>query len=659
MIMKKLFYIFALVVFTLTSCEKNELNNNLQINNISVSNNAENGNHTLRPIILGEQKENPFSLENMKIALDTLKKIVNESDQTALKAKAVDEIELKTTDLYVRFLPQDSTQYMALKSDTTLTLFDFPLDYEIKQSGDYYHDPMLTAPFTWYYTTVKPGYIPPTGIKYEVLQELFIAENSEYYSEELLSGPESVRQATKRVNSESIDLNIFNALYAISFKLTGNEKELKQDTTTTSVKLPTSGKSSIMKVTIPNCTRYTIKVGWWYVSWTSCDPYYYPDGNIKVNTPNGDVGLKGVKVRMWRWFTSAETITDAFGNYYCNERFNSLWIGNQINYSIVFVGQNKSNSWDLERTLFNYLALWDVKYNIGYNDPSGVYFTFDRNNDSWGRCILNNAIYDFCDFAPTEGLSLPPNRLIIASTGVEKTWKESFSAPLLTNIYTWQLGLIELYASGYITPVGVALLRTMYPDLVLSYPKAPFKAEDWSNEDDVKNYNYTISSTWHELIHTAQFKRFEQEKGFWAASNYFFTYGTTIISHYSNGDDNVYGIKGDNNWQTMALSEGWAYFCEWLLARKYLNFDAYYLKTYDWEKKYRPINYKRDYPRNYARMYDELNLIGCSFINMEKSLAAVNFDDFRINLIKYYPQKTTQISDIVNKYNYSKYEDLK
>ena len=124
------------------------------------------------------------------------------------------------------------------------------------------------------------------------------------------------------------------------------------------------------------------------------------------------------------------------GYYYCSERFNSLWIGNKINYSIVFVGQNKSNSWDLERTLFNYLALWDVKYNIGYNDPSGVNFTFDRKNDSWGRCILSNAIYDFCDIAQTEGLSLPPNKLIVASTGVEKTWKENFSAPLLTNIYT-------------------------------------------------------------------------------------------------------------------------------------------------------------------------------------------------------------------------------
>jgi len=138
----------------------------------------------------------------MKIALDTLKQMVSESDQTAFKAKTVDEIELETTDLYVRFLPQDSTQYKQLMNDTMLTLFDFPLDYEIKQSGDYYQDPTLKKPFTWYYTTVKPGYIPPVGIKYEVLENLFIAEHSEYYTEELISDPENARKSSRRKLAE-------------------------------------------------------------------------------------------------------------------------------------------------------------------------------------------------------------------------------------------------------------------------------------------------------------------------------------------------------------------------------------------------------------------------------------------------------------------------
>ena len=224
--MKKLFYIFAILAITLLSCNDNEVENNSQ--NSSTSTVVDNINRPTQPIILGKQLNNPFSVENMKIALDTLKKMVRESDQTAFKAKAVDEIELETTDLYVRFLPQDSTQYMQLMNDTTLTLFDFPLDYEISQSGDYYQDPILKKPFTWYYTTVKPSYIPPVGIKYEVLEKLFIAENSEYYSEELISEPENARLSSRRkISGETIDTNIFNALYVISFKLTGNEKELK------------------------------------------------------------------------------------------------------------------------------------------------------------------------------------------------------------------------------------------------------------------------------------------------------------------------------------------------------------------------------------------------------------------------------------------------
>ena len=639
--MKKLFYIFAILAITLLSCNDNEVENNSQ--NSSTSTVVDNINRPTQPIILGKQLNNPFSVENMKIALDTLKKMVRESDQTAFKAKAVDEIELETTDLYVRFLPQDSTQYMQLMNDTTLTLFDFPLDYEISQSGDYYQDPILKKPFTWYYTTVKPSYIPPVGIKYEVLEKLFIAENSEYYSEELISEPENARLSSRRkISGETIDTNIFNALYVISFKLTGNEKELKQDSS--KVHTATENQSSIRKVTIPNCTRYSVRIGFVTVSWTSCDPYYYPDGKIKVNTPNGDVGLKGVKVRMWRWFTSAETITKANGEYYCRERFNSLWIGNQINYSIVFVGQNKSNSWDLERTLFNYLALWDVKYNIGYNDPSGVNFTFDRNNDSWGRCILNNAIYDFCDFAQVEGLSLPPNKLIIASTGVEKTWKENFSAPLLNNIYTWQLALIDIYTSGY-------LLRPLYPDLVLSYPKAPFKVEDWSNADDIKNYNYTISSTWHELIHTAQFKRFEQEKGFWTASNYFYTYGTKIIGHYIK-DEKTYGIKGNDNWQTMALSEGWAYYNEWRIAQKYLNFNSFTNENWS-NSKFYPTGFPQNndnFPKYYSALFYELSNIGCSINAMEKAMSTNSLAVFKSNLVAYYPAIKNSIETIIAKY---------
>ncbi|MDX9848408.1 MAG: hypothetical protein RBT74_15605 [Tenuifilaceae bacterium] len=117
-IMKRIISITAIVAFALTSCEKIETDNNLQENSINSTIDI-NASRSIRPVILGNQKQNPFSLENMKIALDTLKGIVEQSDQEVIKSKSMEEVELEATDLYVRFMPEDSTQFQKLINDTT------------------------------------------------------------------------------------------------------------------------------------------------------------------------------------------------------------------------------------------------------------------------------------------------------------------------------------------------------------------------------------------------------------------------------------------------------------------------------------------------------------------------------------------------------------
>ena len=633
MFMKKLFYLIALVVFTLTSCDKNEVESNLNgENNIA----TESGKRSIRPVILGERKENPFSLENMKIALDTLKQMVRESDQTAFKAKAVDEIELETTDLYVRFLPQDSTQYKQLMNDTTLTLFDFPLDYEIKQSGDYYQDPTLKKPFTWYYTTVKPSYTPPVGIKYEILENLFIAEHSEYYTEELISEHENARQSSRRkISGETIDTNIFNALYVISFKLTGNEKELKQDTS--KVYTTSENQSSIRKITVPNCTRYSVKVGFVKVSWTSCDPYYYPDGKIKVNTPSGEIGVKGVKVRMWRWFTYADARTDNNGYYFCNAKFNSIWIGNDIDYHIIFDGSNNTNSWTLSRSLFGALCLWTNYYGAGNHDPSGYTMTFDTDNDYWGKCVLNNAIYDYCDIARNDGVSLPPNNLDIAN---KKDDNLTSSAPLLNNHINWSLVYAYPNFWGVIGQIyAYELLGDAYPDLILRY------------KNDKTYYNTITSIVWHELTHSSQVNRMISEKGLFWASDY---WSANVYQQANNTleTDSAYRHKGAERWQQIALSEGWANYREWYLGKNYLAWNT--ISNQSWASApYSHRNYtdkSLGFPVYYAKMYESLVNIGCSFSDIEKSLCTYSVNDFKEKMKTKYPSKSSNIDLIVTPY---------
>lgn len=638
--MKNIIYTFAFVIFTLISCDKNDVDDGSLPNVNTLSVNADDANRSIRPVILGERKENPFSLENMKIALDTLKKMVEQSDQSAFKAKEIDGIELETTDLYVRFLPQDSIQYKQLMNDTTLTLFDFPLDYEIKQSGDYYEDPLLKKPFVWYYTTVKPGYVPPVGVKYEIIEKLFIAEHSEYYSEELITDSENTQQAVRRnINSKGIDTNIFNALCVISFKLTGNEKELKQDTS--NVLSVNSNRSTIMKITIPNCTRYTIKIGFVKVSWTSCDPYYYPDGRIKVNTPNGEVGVKGIKVRMWRWFTYADARTDNNGYYICYSRFNSIWIGNDIDYHIIFDGVNGNNSWTLSKSLFGAVCLWTDYYGAGGHDPNGYTKTFDTDNDYWGKCVLSNAIYDYSDIARNEGISLPSSPLDIAN---KESNDLTSGAPLLKNHFNFSL-LYALPTPDMIIATlceNIGLIHSLLPDLILRYTKT------------LTDYNTITEIVWHELTHSSQLERMKSEKGYCWASDY---WSANIYQQAANqiGSGDPYGSKGDSRWQQIALSEGWANYREWKMAKQKLNGYDIYPYIYDTPLQIFRQSTFDDYKNvslaiYYGGMFKRLNDIGCSYQNLEKSLCTYSISAYRDNLITYYPNASTQITNIIKGY---------
>lgn len=55
-----------------------------------------------------------------------------------------EEIEITTTHLYIRFKPKDEEELTLLQKDTTLLLFDHPLDYEITEEGDFYQDPEIS-----------------------------------------------------------------------------------------------------------------------------------------------------------------------------------------------------------------------------------------------------------------------------------------------------------------------------------------------------------------------------------------------------------------------------------------------------------------------------------------------------------------------------------
>jgi len=133
------------------------------------------------------------------------------------------------------------------------------------------------------------------------------------------------------------------------------------------------------------------------------------------------------------------------------------------------------------------------------------------------------------------------------------------------------------------------------------------------------------------------------EKGIFFASDY---WSANVYRQASNG----YGKKGDSDWQIIALSEGWANYREWLLCRNKLGYDVFSQEAYNWYLARRPQNYILGFPRCYAGMFDELQLLGCSYTNMERALASKTFGEYKNNLIKYQPSLSDSINEILNRY---------
>lgn len=106
---------------------------------------------------------NPYSLEVMQAVYDTY---------------SMSGVQLIPTDLYVRFLPQDSTQ-LRLLYESGLELFDYPLDVDLDEHIAYMDSTALNGGFTWLYTTVKPDYVFPQGIRHDVIEDCYIPEEGE------------------------------------------------------------------------------------------------------------------------------------------------------------------------------------------------------------------------------------------------------------------------------------------------------------------------------------------------------------------------------------------------------------------------------------------------------------------------------------------------
>ena len=214
-------------------------------------------------IVLGDRLDDPYSVSNVEAAL------------VSLYPSKAGRVDLKPTDIYVRFLPRNETEYDRLVS-AGIHLTDHPLDYEIVREGDYYHDPTLDEDaITWQYAVLKPDFSIPAGVPYEMLDECYIADNAV-------------------TRAEDVD---WEAVEQEAFRLTGNGALLPP---------AVRGSSSSAK----------------------------PSGRLcVVDGRKGDEaeGIAGVKVSCNTFVKFAHAYTDSQGYYSMDREFAS-----ELRYRIVF-----------------------------------------------------------------------------------------------------------------------------------------------------------------------------------------------------------------------------------------------------------------------------------------------------------------------------------
>lgn len=216
--MKKLLFFLSAIVLT-TSCNDDEIFKNEEEANASNSLTAriyENDKPDEQmPIVLGEKLKNPYTVVNMQSAFDYYNAVVPNSPFEGRTVEA--------THYYIKINPKTIEQLEALdeldKSDAedAPVLQDYPLDYDIKEEGDYYVMPKdendLYHPA---YTLIPIDYQLPKVISYEILDEIYEPTEEEYDVETVslfFAGWEEDLEADEiSVNEETLPEYLINSL---------------------------------------------------------------------------------------------------------------------------------------------------------------------------------------------------------------------------------------------------------------------------------------------------------------------------------------------------------------------------------------------------------------------------------------------------------------
>ena len=286
---------------------------------------------------------------------------------------------------YVRFRPVNEEQTQLLQ-ESELNLFDYPLDREVIEEGDYYLQPGMTEnDYPWLYTVVDINYQPPAGKTYEILQEIYVPDTDIWLEEEAL-------------------------------RITGNPVNDSCSQTPNLLPTPCEIDPCAPGCPIEGCGGETGGGG-------GNSDIKKPSGRILVwdSNINDDVPVRQTRVVARRWFKIDPVYTDNDGRFECSKRFR-----NKVNIFVKFLNNNIR----VTRLMGNPVtrSLFPTKRGIGIysGNLNNIEYIFERGNDvntrryrHWWAAQLMNAHAEYNEMAASLSIGqLSFGKLRVALTSI-------------------------------------------------------------------------------------------------------------------------------------------------------------------------------------------------------------------------------------------------
>lgn len=236
-----------------------------------------------KQMVIGKKLNNPYSLRIMKKAYENIKqKYLNNNTNTSKTTSLFDDFEVKTNFLYVKYAPETELEETELKADSTLVLFDYPLDYEFTEEELANRAPLAENEIPQYYAAINITSDQAAEEQYQLLEQLYIPEQDVYFDQ--ISSIENNTPTTPEIINTKQDL-LRHLIYE-AYELTGNENQLE--------------------------TPDNLDNGRWIFG-----SKWYPSGAIGVidEVAGASKAVQGAQVLIRQWFTVRQGITNAYGYF--------------------------------------------------------------------------------------------------------------------------------------------------------------------------------------------------------------------------------------------------------------------------------------------------------------------------------------------------------